>query len=377
MALKGTLKDFAIADIFQLIAHQQKTGILDLAREEEQIQIVFEEGYVIMAEPKMKRKGEKLGELLLRSGLIADKDLEEALEVQKETLQKLGDILIERNVINKDGLRKVLRLQTEETLFAVLQWTDGLYEFHQMPVRYERDIYRQISAEHVLMEGYRRLDEWKMIQNDVPTPEIVFTIGEESLPFLEEGKLNLEKREFRKLSEEEKKILAMVDGNRTVREIRDLSLLGEFEAMKALSSLLKGKYIEPVRQDTGAEAGEGALPPLQAQGYLRIAAATALVLVLWLLVLGLGFFPAPLKVGPGVRETVPSQELKIICLNGVRDQLDSALEVYRIGEGSYPLKLDDLAQGGTYVFPRFSRGLGQDLFYLNRGDNYLLLLPKI
>jgi hypothetical protein len=99
--------------------------------------------------------------------------------------------------------------------------------------------------------------------------------------------------------------------------------------------------------------------------------------VLWLLVLGLGFFPAPLKVGPGVRETVPSQELKIICLNGVRDQLDSALEVYRIGEGSYPLKLDDLAQGGTYVFPRFSRGLGQDLFYLNRGDNYLLLLPKI
>ncbi len=377
MALKGTLKDFGIADIFQLIAHQQKTGILDLAREEEQIQIVFEEGFVIMAEPKMKRKGEKLGELLLRSGLIADKDLEEALEIQKETLQKLGDILIERNVINKDGLRKVLRLQTEETLFSVLQWTDGLYEFHQMPVRYERDIYRQISAEHVLMEGYRRLDEWKMIRNDVPTPEIVFTLGDESLPFMEAGKLNLEKREFRKLSEEEKKILAMVDGNRTVREIRDLSLLGEFEAMKALSNLLKGRYIEPVRQENEEEAGEGTLPALQTQGYLKIAAATVLVLALWLLVLGFEFSPRPLKVGPEVRETARPHELKIIWLNGVRDQLDSALEVYRIGEGSYPLKLDDLVQGGTYVFLRFSRGLGQDLFYLNRGDNYLLLLPKI
>ena len=377
MALKGTLKDFGIADIFQLIAHQQKTGILDLAREEEQIQIVFEEGFVIMAEPKMKRKGEKLGELLLRSGLIADKDLEEALEIQKETLQKLGDILIERNVINKDGLRKVLRLQTEETLFSVLQWTDGLYEFHQMPVRYERDIYRQISAEHVLMEGYRRLDEWKMIRNDVPTPEIVFTLGDESLPFMEAGKLNLEKREFRKLSEEEKKILAMVDGNRTVREIRDLSLLGEFEAMKALSNLLKGRYIEPVRQENEEEAGEGTLPALQTQGYLKIAAATVLVLALWLLVLGFEFSPAPLKVGPEVRETARPHELKIIWLNGVRDQLDSALEVYRIGEGTYPLKLDDLAQGETYIFPRFSQGLGQNLFYLNRGDNYLLLLPKI
>lgn len=376
MALKGTLKDFGIADIFQLIAHQQKTGILDLVRDEEQIQIVFEDGFVIMAEPKMKRKGEKLGELLLRSGLIAEKDLEESLEIQKETLQKLGDILIERGVLSKDGLRKVLRLQTEETLFSVLQWTDGLYEFHQMPVRYERDIYRQISAEYVLMEGYRRLDEWKVIRNDVPTPEIVFTLGDESLPHLEEGKLNLERREFRKLSEEEKKILSMVDGNRTVREIRDLSLLGEFEAMKALNNLLKGKYVEPVRQGAEGEA-EGEAPPLQAPGYLKIAAGTLLVLGLWLLVLGLGFSPASIKLGPGVPEMTRPDNLKIIWVNGIRDQLDSALEVYRISEGGYPLKLDDLAPGGIFRFPRFYGGPARNLFYLNRGDNYLLLLPKI
>ena len=30
MALKGTLKDFGIADIFQLIGHQSKTGVLTL-----------------------------------------------------------------------------------------------------------------------------------------------------------------------------------------------------------------------------------------------------------------------------------------------------------------------------------------------------------
>ena len=34
MALKGTLKDFSLADIFQLIGIQRKTGVLTLKNDE-------------------------------------------------------------------------------------------------------------------------------------------------------------------------------------------------------------------------------------------------------------------------------------------------------------------------------------------------------
>lgn len=375
MALKGTLKDFGIADIFQLIAHQQKTGILDLDRRGEQIQIVFEDGFVIMAEPKVKRKGEKLGELLLKSKLITDSDLEEALEIQKETLQKLGDILIERGVLNKDGLRKVLRLQTEEVLFRVLQWEDGLYEFHQMPVRYERDIYRQISAEHILMEGYRRLDEWKMIRSDVPSPDIVFNLGPEAIPCLEDGKLNLERREFRKLSEEDKKILSLIDGNRTVREIRDVSLLGEFESLKALSNLIKAGFIEPVRSEV-EEGGEAEAPVPRAAHYLRIILGMFMVLLLWVLAMGLGLAPSPTRIGLSALNTADPDVAKMIWVDTTRRQLEEALEVYRLREGVYPARLEQLSQTRIFRFPFFASGEKGQFYYLNQGDRYLLLLPK-
>ena len=44
MALRGTLKDFGIADILQLIGHQQKTGTLSVKNRDQEVQIHFLDG---------------------------------------------------------------------------------------------------------------------------------------------------------------------------------------------------------------------------------------------------------------------------------------------------------------------------------------------
>ena len=49
MALSGTLKDFGIADIFQLIGNQQKTGALVLKNGAEEVEIGFAEGNIVSA----------------------------------------------------------------------------------------------------------------------------------------------------------------------------------------------------------------------------------------------------------------------------------------------------------------------------------------
>ena len=41
-ALNGNLKDFGIAEVFQLIGQQRKTGILEISGEEERIRIAFD-----------------------------------------------------------------------------------------------------------------------------------------------------------------------------------------------------------------------------------------------------------------------------------------------------------------------------------------------
>ena len=44
MALEGTIKDFGLPDIFQLIGLQRKTGLLTLKHDQDQVTVYFENG---------------------------------------------------------------------------------------------------------------------------------------------------------------------------------------------------------------------------------------------------------------------------------------------------------------------------------------------
>ena len=94
MALEGTLKDFSIADIFQLIGYQRKTGILTLKNADEVITVSFVNGEVVWSDSLKKRLEDMLGYVLVKSGMISEEKLEEALQIQKETLQRMGNILV-------------------------------------------------------------------------------------------------------------------------------------------------------------------------------------------------------------------------------------------------------------------------------------------
>ena len=50
-ALKGNLDDFGIAEIFQLIGHQRKTGILDVHGPKNHVRAAFDQGALAWAEP--------------------------------------------------------------------------------------------------------------------------------------------------------------------------------------------------------------------------------------------------------------------------------------------------------------------------------------
>ena len=98
VALKGTLKDFGIAEILQLIGQQQKSGVLHLK--------IAGRGDPRRACPRgascpgRVRPGasqrELLGAMLVRAELISERELEQALEEQRRTLRRLGDILAEQ-----------------------------------------------------------------------------------------------------------------------------------------------------------------------------------------------------------------------------------------------------------------------------------------
>ena len=79
MALSGTLKDFGIADILQLIGHQTKTGTLVLKSGNDEVHVLFVDGTVVFATQKARNRADLLGALLQRAELISGERLQALL----------------------------------------------------------------------------------------------------------------------------------------------------------------------------------------------------------------------------------------------------------------------------------------------------------
>ena len=107
MALTGTLKDFGIAEILQLIGQQSKSGVLHLKNRADEIHVIMSNGSVVSAEYAGRKARDKLGSLLVRGALITQEQLDEALGVQKRTLRRLGDILVDLGMVTKEQLREM------------------------------------------------------------------------------------------------------------------------------------------------------------------------------------------------------------------------------------------------------------------------------
>ena len=97
---QGTLKDFGIADILQLIGQQQKTGTLHLQSKEQEVHVTFRDG-IVRAESSTRRKKELIGNMLVRAELISESQLESALEIQRRTLKRLGDVLVSERILRR------------------------------------------------------------------------------------------------------------------------------------------------------------------------------------------------------------------------------------------------------------------------------------
>jgi hypothetical protein len=269
MALEGTIRDFGLPDIFQLIGLQRKTGLLTLTNEkdEESVTVAFENGMVVMADSSARRLEDRLGYVLVKQGKITRERLDEALGVQKQTLQRLGHILAGGSAITTKDLRDALQVQISQIVFRVFRWHDGRYQFAPAEaVDYDRENFVPMSTDFILMEGIRMVDEWPIIEKKIPSFDIVFRpVVDPSLIEVGAGAGaeagGAERRSAAiatgriRLTPEEERVFRKVDGVRTVQAIIDGTGAAEFEVCRTLFDFLNRNLIAP--------AGRGTAPSLE------------------------------------------------------------------------------------------------------------------
>lgn len=351
MALEGSISDFGLADIFQLISLQKKAGELVLTNKELSVTILFDNGMIVGAETTNREDKERIGRILVRTKKITKKQLKELLKSQKKQNKKLGFILLDAGLINDNELKEVLQLQLAETVLSLFAWKDGNYSFNQKDIEYDRDIITPLNTEFILMEGIRMVDEWPLIEKNIPSLNIVFTKSEQ--PVQQKERISSELTDFADIllaadedsqtfTKEEELVLGLIDGKRDVQEIIDLSKLGQFETCKIISGLYTRHVIDEFKGST-KKVRKGTTFFDFKEAFSSVFKYVNYAALIFILLLLLFYLDIPYRLVNNYN----SYKEGFGYLKGyiVRSRLDSirfSIETFNYENGAYPKSLDAL-----------------------------------
>ncbi len=393
MALKGTLKDFGIADILQLIGQQQKTGTLCLHNEPQEVLVGFRDGSIVKVESLTRKRKDLIGTLLVRADLITETQLEAALSTQRRTLKRLGDVLVSSGFITMERFQQMVQLQATETLYKLFTWKAGTYEFKQEKVEPDPDAAMSpLRAESVLMEGFRMVDEWPLIRKKISRTDMTF----ERLRALPEPQepagapapatddpfdVALEKvasevrGESSAIGDSERRVFEEIVIGRDLRKLIDVCCLGEFETCKALLNLVNSEFVRPIYPEGRETRPEDERLSARLGGVVGRVAATMLVLA------GVGFVASrlPLEVLQGGRTPASSfsdPAAQRFVSQAQQARITAALEVFKVEKGELPETLEVLVTAGL-LQPNELRYPWREQYHYRRlsGREFILLPP--
>jgi tetratricopeptide (TPR) repeat protein len=226
MTIRGSLKEASLPDVIQLLFLGRRTGCLSVADRQRHGSIYFDEGWVSYASIVNRR--DRLGDMLLSSGAITREQLDQALALQRTSPgRRIGELLTSLGLLLPEELRRFVRLQIEEAVYSLFAWTTGNFSFEAGVRPQAEEQFDRISPESLLLEGARRIDEWSLIEAKIPSFDLVFAVLS--------GQVESHQSSF---TEAQRRLLALLDGKRDLRELIDLSGLSEFEAAQALYGLV-------------------------------------------------------------------------------------------------------------------------------------------
>ncbi len=234
-SLRGDLRVVPIAEVLQLLDAQQQSGILQVTRAEAKIEVYFREGRVDMALATNISNEYLLGRFMVENELISHEDLTGFIESRRPGSKLLGGQLVKLGYISESELKRALVQQTRELIYEVLRWSFGHFQFirtRDLPA-IAVDATLALEVEGILMEGYRRVDEWHLIEREINNFEMVFLRNEDAVAQMGRGRL----------TREELTVLELVNGKNTVKELIRESRMGSYEVSKMLYRLLSIKLV--------------------------------------------------------------------------------------------------------------------------------------
>ena len=148
---------FGVVEVLQFLADGRKTGQVRIRRGCETVVVEIEEGRITNAFSTNNPKGFRLGEILVKQGVIEDVKLLKCLIRTRDRSVKIGDALAKSNLVSETSLLHALRFQIIQSFRRCLADDEALVEFYPLGRCSAHDDFSFNLAE-ILLEGVVAMD---------------------------------------------------------------------------------------------------------------------------------------------------------------------------------------------------------------------------
>lgn len=231
MAFNGSLKSLTLATVLQILSSEVKTGVLELAREQTQSSIYLKRGKIVAASTGQKEL--RIGQILCDRGLISRQMLRQILIKARDSKKPVGEVVVSLGFVSLIALKEIVRRLCREAVLDVFLWEEGTFEFQGGPVSFDETMTDAIDPMEIILEAARRMDEWAVIKKLIPSDTIVFKVSDQARQ--QGGRVILEVDELR--------LLSLLDGQKSVRDVARETGREEFDVYKILYAMATSKLI--------------------------------------------------------------------------------------------------------------------------------------
>jgi tetratricopeptide (TPR) repeat protein len=263
MSFQGDISSIALSDVFQNLAANQKTGTLTIDSGGHARHIQFREGKIVSF---ADGEGFSIADWLRDKEVVDAERMEEALKRYRKSKKKtLGEILRDLGAISLEDYRSYLSDLLKETLYEVLSFRTGTFEFHE-GVLHEAETDREtlglgiaLPPQAIMMEAARRMDDWQEIRLHIPSENEIYVV-----PPAERERL------LREATDDlTREAIELMDGTRTLRQVIGQLPYSRFDGCRALAGLIAGKKVRPLDGTLLMQLAKGEGDPKQVVAGLK------------------------------------------------------------------------------------------------------------
>lgn len=241
---QGTLGDINVPDVLTFLDMLGKTGTLEVRHATDVRRLYWDSGEICFADSSIP--AETLPGWLALNGKVSREAVEDARKAAKKEEDVVTE-LVKMGELDPSGLPRSLRELVLDIVYALFEWDGGEFAFSLTDEPHEEKVVLRTSCSNIIMEGSRRLDEWRRIRTVFPNDDVFLA--------LPEG----EPQASVKLSDVEEELLGHVDGKKTVADLVQATGHDHFTTLTALHALLTTGHVEVSDEAQQGPAGGNGL----------------------------------------------------------------------------------------------------------------------